>query len=141
MKTWMMSMTWLGMAFGLIAGGVTLAAETEPAKPGAVAAAPGAADAAGVLVAGEPPTIHFTRGTEADFQALLDKMPEGAVVVCKQTEPLVVSKSLVIRKRMILRGLKANLPEKVGKTPILIVDAKGVALADLEMHGNYNSVR
>ena len=102
---------------------------------GAALAMPG-----GGLVAEEPPTIKFTAGGEADLQALLDKAPEGAVVVCQQARPLVVSKSLTIGKRMTLRGLKADLPEKLGNTPILIVDAKGVALADLEMHGNYDSV-
>ena len=102
---------------------------------GAALAMPG-----GGLVAEEPPTIKFTAGGEADLQVLLDKAPEGAVVVCEQARPLVVSKSLTIGKRMTLRGLKADLPEKLGNTPILIVDAKGVALADLEMHGNYDSV-
>jgi len=92
------------------------------------------------LAAEGPPTIKFTAGGEADFQALLDKAPEGAVVVCQQAQPLVVTKSLLIGKRMTLRGLKANLPEKLGNTPILIVDAAGVTLLDIEMHGNYDSV-
>ena len=94
----------------------------------------------GALVAGEPPTIRFAGGSQSEFQALLDKSPEGAVVVCQQAKPLVVSKSLTIPRQMTLRGLRAKLQEKVGNTPLLIVDAKGVTLSDIEMHGNYDSV-
>ena len=93
-----------------------------------------------LLGAAEPPTIRFTGGSQADLQAVFDSAPEGAVVVCEQTEPLVVAASLTIGKSMTLRGLRANLPEKLGKTPILIVEAKGVTLTDLEMHGNYDTV-
>jgi len=94
----------------------------------------------GGLVAEEPPTIRLTGGSESEFQALLDKASEGAVVVCEQGKPLVVSKSLTIGKPMTLRGLKANLREKMGNMPLLIVDAKGVTLTDIEVHGNCDSV-
>jgi len=87
----------------------------------------------------EPPTFKFTGG-EMDLQALLDKAPEGAVVVCEQAEPLVVARTITITKRMTLRGLKARLPEKLGNTPLMVVEAKGVRLSDLEMHGNHDSV-
>ncbi len=91
------------------------------------------------LLGAEPPTVEFTGG-EVDLQALLDKVPEGAVVVCEQAEPLVVSKTIMITKPMTLRGLKARLPEKLGDMPLMVVEAKGVTLADLVMHGNYDSV-
>ena len=90
------------------------------------------------LAAG-PPTLKFT-GVAADLQALLDNAPDGAVVLCEQTEPLTVSNTLTITKPIILRGLKARLPDKLGGTVLLVVAAKGVTLADLELHGNYDSV-
>jgi hypothetical protein len=87
----------------------------------------------------ETPTVKFTGG-EMSLQALLDNVPERAIIVCEQAEPLVVTKTITITKPMILRGLKARLPEKLGGTPLLVVEAKGVTLTDLEMHGNYDSV-
>jgi len=90
--------------------------------------------------ADEPPTIKFTGGSETDFQTLLDKAPTGAVVVCEQTKPLEISTTLLLRKPMTLRGFKASLPPKLGKTPILIADAEKITLTDIEMHGNYDSV-
>jgi hypothetical protein len=91
------------------------------------------------LLGAEQSTVKFTGG-EMDLQALLDKVPEGAVVVCEQAEPLVVARTITIAKPMTLRGLKAGLPEKLGDTPLMVVEAKGVTLTDLEMHGNYDSV-
>jgi len=89
--------------------------------------------------ASELPTLNFTGG-EPGLQALLAKAATGAVVVCHQAEPLVVARTLRITKPLTLRGLKARLPEKLGNTPLLAVEAKGVALVDLELHGNYESV-
>ncbi len=93
------------------------------------------------LAAKEPPATRFTGDSAAAFQALLDQALEGADVVCEQAQPLVVSHSLTIRKPLTLRGLKASLPEKLGQTPILIVEALNVTLTDIEMHGNYQSVK
>ncbi len=87
----------------------------------------------------EPTTLKFTGG-DTDLQAMLDEAPDGAVVVCEQTEPLVVAKTLRIARPITLRGLKARLPEKLGDTVLLVVEARGVTLADLELHGNYDSV-
>ena len=86
-----------------------------------------------------PPTVRFSGGPK-DLQSLLDKVPQGAVVVCEQAKPLVVARSIVIARPVTLRGLKARLPEKLGDMPLMIVEAGGVTLTDLEMHGNYDSV-
>jgi hypothetical protein len=82
----------------------------------------------------------FTGNTQAALQALLDRVPERARITCEQKESLVVNQSLRIEKPVTLRGLKAGLPSKLGKTPILIVDAEGVTLTGIEMHGNHDSV-
>lgn len=87
----------------------------------------------------ELPTVKFT-GAATDLQALLDKVPEGTIVVCEQAQPLMVTKTITIAKPMTLRGLKARLPEKLGGMVLLVVEAKGVTLTDIEMHGNYDSV-
>lgn len=92
------------------------------------------------LAAQAPTPLDFTGRTGAELQALLDRASPGAVIVCKQAAPLVVRVSLVVRKPLTLRGLKADLPPKLGRVPVLIVEAKNVALADIEMHGNYDSV-
>jgi hypothetical protein len=92
------------------------------------------------LAAQTPTPLDFTGRTGAEFQALLDRAPPGAVIDCKQPAPMVVSDSLVVRKPLTLRGLKANLPPKLGRVPVLVVEAKNVALTDIEMHGNYDSV-
>jgi hypothetical protein len=86
-----------------------------------------------------PPTVTFS-GDEVKLQALLDTVPEGAVVIWEQAEPLVVTRTIRITKPMTLRGLKARLPEKLGDMPLMVVEARGVTLADLVMHGNYDSV-
>ena len=85
------------------------------------------------------PTLKFTGG-DTVLQVLLDKAPDGAVVVCEQTEPLTVTRTLTIAKPITLCGLKARMPEELGDTVLLIVAAKGVTLTDLELHGNYDSV-
>lgn len=84
-----------------------------------------------------PGAIKFTGG---DLQELLDRAPQGAVVKCEQSEPLVVNQTLRIARPMTLRGLKARLPEKLGETVLLAVESGGVTLRDLEFHGNYDSV-
>ena len=89
--------------------------------------------------AGEVPTLMFTGG-HTDLQAFLDNAPVGAVVVCQQAEPLVVAQTIRIVRPVVLRGLKARLPEKLGNTVLLLVEARGVTLTDLELHGNYDSV-
>jgi hypothetical protein len=95
----------------------------------------------GLSVSGaELPSLKFTTGSATDLQALFDQAPPGAVVVCEQTDAVVVAKSLTITRPMSLRGLKAALPKGLGDTPILIVEVKGVTLTDIEMYGNFDSV-
>jgi hypothetical protein len=82
----------------------------------------------------------FEGDSPSALQELLDRVPAGARIVCVQKQPLVVTQSLRITKPVTLRGLKASLPPKLGKMPMLIVDAEGVTLSDIEMHGNHDSV-
>jgi hypothetical protein len=94
----------------------------------------------GILVTGfasEPPALKFTGG---DLQTVLNNAPDGAVIMCEQSGPLVVTKTIRIARPVTLRGLKAQLSEKLGDTVLLVVETQGVILSDLELHGNYNSV-
>jgi hypothetical protein len=84
--------------------------------------------------------IRFTGGSAADFQSLLDKSPTGAVIVCEQAGPLEVAATIQIQKPVTVRGFKACLPPKRGRTPILIVEAPDVTLTGFELRGNYDSV-
>lgn len=90
-------------------------------------------------LAGDPPA-RFTSGSATDLQALLDQAPVGAAIVCEQSRPLVIAATLLVRKSLTLRGLKACLPPELDKTPILVVDASNVTLTDLELRGNYDTV-
>ena len=65
-----------------------------------------------------PTPLDFTGRTEAEFQALLDRVPPGAVIVCKQAAPLVVRDSLVVRKPLTLRGQgRPPLPSQATPNP------------------------
>jgi hypothetical protein len=94
---------------------------------------------AGVAKAADPPKIAYT-GDGSDLQAVIDAAPVGATITCDAKRSLEISKSITIRQALTLTGLHARLPKKLGRTPILIVAAKGVNLSDLELHGNYDSV-
>jgi hypothetical protein len=94
---------------------------------------------AGVAEGADPQKIAYT-GDGSDLQAVIDAAPVGATITCDAKRSLEISKSITIRQALTLTGLHARLPEKLGRTPILIVAAEGVTLSDLELHGNYDSV-
>ncbi len=84
--------------------------------------------------------LRFSAGGAADLQEILDRAPTGAVVVCEQAAPVEVTSTLLIRTPLTVRGLKACLPPKLDRTPILVVDAEAVTLTDFELRGNYDTV-
>jgi hypothetical protein len=71
------------------------------------------------VAATEPAPVKFTGGSPAAFQTLLDQSPIGAVIICAQTQPLIVTNSLLLRKPVTVRNLKASLAPAVGRTPLL----------------------
>ncbi len=85
---------------------------------------------AGVVLAGE-----------RDLQAVIDAAPPHSTVLCDRGRPVVLATPLRIEKPLVLRGLNARLPEKLGKTPLVVVAAAGVTVADFELTGNGDSVR
>ena len=83
---------------------------------------------------------HLIQFKQGDLQQVLDAAPSNAVVQCDPNNQLVISKPVAIRKPLALAGLRARLPEKLGKTSLVVVEAKGVAVTDFEFVGNADSV-
>ncbi|MCH8217015.1 MAG: hypothetical protein IH892_09610 [Planctomycetes bacterium] len=71
---------------------------------------------------------------------MIDDAAPGATIVCDTEAQFELSAPLVIKKPMALKGLNARLPRGLGRTSLIVVDAVGVALTDIELHGNYDSV-
>ena len=81
----------------------------------------------------EPAPVKFTGGSSAAFQTLLDQSPTGAVIVCEQTQPLLVTSSLLLVKPVTVRNLKAGLAPAVRRAPLLVVDAENISLIGLDL--------
>jgi len=79
-------------------------------------------------------------GEEGSLQQVIDAAPLGATVVCDTRKQLELSSPLTIKKTIALKGLNARLPKKLGRTSLIVVNAEGVTLSDIELHGNYDSV-
>jgi len=88
---------------------------------------------------GEPPVINYA-GDGSDLQRVIDDAPPKATVICDGKKQLEFAAPIVIRRAMTLKGLNARLPERLGRTSLIVVEAEGVAIVDVELHGNYNSV-
>jgi hypothetical protein len=74
------------------------------------------------------------------LQQLIDAAPSNSVVQCDPNRVLTLAGPVTIRKPLTLSGLRARLPEKLGNTSLIVVEASGVAVTDFEMTGNADSV-
>src|SRR5262245_58028618 len=77
--------------------------------------------------------VGIIDATGRDLQQVIDAAPSNAVVHCDANQTLTLSTPVTIRKPLTLVGLHARLPEKLGETPLVIVEAKGVAVTDFEL--------
>ena len=77
---------------------------------------------------------------QRELQGVVDAAPSNSVVRCDPNQPLILSKPLTIRKPLTLVGLRARLPEKLGNSPLVVVESTGVAVTDFELTGNADSV-
>ena len=75
-----------------------------------------------------------------DLQEVIDHAPSNSIVRCDPNQVLTLAVPVRIRKPLTLVGLRARLPEKLGSTPLLVVEARGVAVTDFELTGNADSV-
>jgi hypothetical protein len=91
--------------------------------------APGAESSSDILYVGS-----------RDLQQVVDAAPSNAVVRCDPNRVVTLSVAVTIRKPLTLVGLHARLPEKLGNTSLVIVEAKGVSVTDFELTGNADSV-
>ena len=78
--------------------------------------------------------------TQADLQAAIDWAPSNCIVRCDPNRTFTLATPVTIRKPLTLVGLRARLPEKLGSTPLIIVQAEGVSVTDFELTGNADSV-
>jgi hypothetical protein len=80
------------------------------------------------------------QATGRDLRELLASAPPHAVIQCDPRETLVLTEPLRIGQPLTLIGLHARLPEKLGRTSLLVIEAPGVAVLDFELTGNARSV-
>jgi hypothetical protein len=76
----------------------------------------------------------------SDLQRMVDAAPTNSIVRCDPNQQFTISVPISIRKAVTVVGLHARLPEKLSATPLLIIEAKGVAITDFELVGNADSV-
>ena len=77
---------------------------------------------------------------QRDLQQVLDSAPSNSVVRCDPNRLLTLATPVLVRKPLTLIGLRARLPEKLGKTSLLVIECKGVSVSDFELTGNADSV-
>src|SRR5436190_7728039 len=77
---------------------------------------------------------------QRDLQQVIDSAPANSIVQCDPNRLMTLSVPVAIRKPLTLVGLHARLPDKLGKTSLVVVEAKGVTVTDFELIGNADSV-
>ena len=77
---------------------------------------------------------------ERSLQEVIDAAPSNSIVRCDPNRVLTLSIPVTIRKPLALVGLRARLPEKLGNSSLVVVEAKGVSVTDFELTGNADSV-
>ena len=75
-----------------------------------------------------------------DLQQTIDAAPPHSTILCDPNHQLTIPTPITINKPLTLKGLCAKLPDKLGKSPLLIVKSKGVTLTDFNLTGNIDSV-
>ena len=83
--------------------------------------------------------ISFS-GDAAELHQVINDAPKNATIVCDGKPQLDISETIFIKKAITLKGLRARLPERLGRTPMIVVQAEGVVLIGIQLHGNYTTV-
>jgi hypothetical protein len=86
----------------------------------------------------KPPEIIQADGR--DLQTVVDAAATNSVVICNRNHQFPLATPVTIRKPLTLQGINARLPKELGNTPLLVVEAEGVAVTDFELTGNSDSV-
>ena len=91
-------------------------------------------------VASEPRPLWIEVGAR-DIRQVIESAPAHATILCDPSRVVTLDRPIEIKKPLTLRGLNAQLPPSLGKTSLLVIAAKGVALVDLTLTGNGDSVK
>jgi nitrous oxidase accessory protein NosD len=78
---------------------------------------------------------------DRNLQEVIQAAPPHAVIVCNRNRLLTLAAPIVIDKPLTLRGVYAQLPEGLGNSSLIVVQAAGVSITDFELHGNAASVK
>lgn len=84
--------------------------------------------------------IRVTQAELNSLQSTLDLCAPETIVQCECSEIAELAKTLVVRKPLTLRGLRARLPAGKGDMPLVLVAANGVTFSDFELVGNRSTV-
>src|ERR1043165_4801801 len=90
--------------------------------------------------ASKPSPAAWIQVGERDLQKTIDDAAPNSTLACDPNRHMVLSAPIRIDKAITLKGLNARLPEKLGKTSLVIVTAPGVAITDFELTGNGDTV-
>jgi hypothetical protein len=90
----------------------------------------------------EPPpaVVKSDERDQDELQRMIDQAAPHAQIQCDPNRQRIFSAPVIIRKPLTLTGLHARLPDKLGNTSLVIVEAKGVAVINFELTGNAESV-
>ncbi len=77
---------------------------------------------------------------EQNLQQIIDEVPAHSVIICNRNQRLTLSTPIVINRPLTIRGLNAQLPPGLGRTPLVVVQAPQVCFTDFELHGNGDTV-
>jgi hypothetical protein len=91
------------------------------------------------IAAAAAPTIDY-KGDGRDLQQTIDRAETGSTIACDPKRKMEISAPITIKKSVVLQGINASLPRRLGKTSLLVVKAEGVTIQDSEFSGNYDSV-
>ncbi len=81
--------------------------------------------------------VFYEKG---DLQQWLDEAPKHAEIRFDRNIQHILDEPLIVRKPLTLRGLNLLLPDSLGKTALLEVEATHVIITDFVMEGNAATV-
>ena len=78
---------------------------------------------------------------DGDLNSAIKMASTGDTIQCDPDFQILTDSTFVIDKSISLFGLNAKLEDGVGKTEILKVTADNVHIADIQVTGNYDTIR
>src|SRR5439155_1416575 len=113
-SVWFLAVLWAAVLMSV--GAAPAAAADSSTKDRVTVPEPAIAPAAVVHVNGR------------DLQQVIDESPSRSTILCDPNHPITLSTPVRIDKPLTIRGLCARLPERLGKTSLLIITAPGVTI-------------